>query len=122
MNDVIAAILISIGLLFDLFGVIGLIRMPDVYCRLQAATKCTTLGTCSILLGVFVQSGTAPTGIRALLCIFFIMLTAPTAAHALSRAAHKFGVPIDKHAVVDRYEDEVDHHEKADQQEQGEEF
>ena len=120
MNDLIAAILISIGLLFDLFGVIGLIRMPDVYCRLQAATKCTTLGTCSILLGVLVQSGTAPAAIRALVCIFFIMLTTPTAAHALARAAHKFGIPVDKHAVVDRYEDEVDQHDKADRQEEGE--
>ncbi len=45
-------IFISIGVLFNLFGCIGLIRLPDVYNRLQSATKCVTLGTCSILVGV----------------------------------------------------------------------
>ena len=50
-------ILISIGVLFNIFGCIGLIRLPDMYNRLQAATKCVTLGCCSILLGVLVHYG-----------------------------------------------------------------
>ena len=52
-----STILISIGVLFNLFGCIGLIRLPDVYNRLQSATKCVTLGTCSILAGVAVHFG-----------------------------------------------------------------
>ena len=50
MNDMAAIILISVGVLFNLFGCIGLLRLPDMYNRLQAATKCVTLGCCSILL------------------------------------------------------------------------
>ena len=58
MNNGIAPyILISIGVVFDIVGAIGLIRLPDVYNRLQAATKCVTLGTCLILIGVLVHSG-----------------------------------------------------------------
>ena len=57
MNDMAAVILISIGVLFNVFGCIGLLRLPDVYNRLQAATKCVTLGCCSILIGVMVHFG-----------------------------------------------------------------
>ena len=52
MNEVAGIIFIVIGLLFDLFGCLGLIRLPDIYNRLQASTKCVTLGTCSILFGL----------------------------------------------------------------------
>ena len=53
MNDIGLAsqILIVTGLLFDLVGTIGLVRLPDVYNRIQASTKCVTLGTCFILAG-----------------------------------------------------------------------
>ena len=49
MNEHIGAVLIIIGLIFDFFGCIGLIRFPDVYGRLQASAKCVTLGTCGII-------------------------------------------------------------------------
>ena len=84
MNDMIGKTLITTGLMFDLFGCIGLIRMPDVYNRLQAATKCVTLGTFSIMLGVFAIYGFTAVGIKAILCGIFLLITSPTAAHALS--------------------------------------
>ena len=55
MNDMITVILICTGVLFNIFGCIGLIRLPDVYNRLQSATKCVTLGCCSILLGALIH-------------------------------------------------------------------
>ena len=51
MLETITYWIIGIGLAFDLFGCIGLVRLPDVYNRAQAATKCVTLGTCMILVG-----------------------------------------------------------------------
>ncbi|MCK5224233.1 monovalent cation/H(+) antiporter subunit G, partial [Candidatus Calescamantes bacterium] len=71
MNNIIGYIIIGIGVLFNLFGCIGLLRMPDVYCRLQAATKCVTLGICFVLIGVVVIVGFNPLGVKALICMVF---------------------------------------------------
>ena len=103
MNENIGFVLIAIGILFDLFGCIGLVRLPDVYNRLQAATKCVTLGTCMILIGVLFIMGIGSAGIRALLCAVFILFTSPVAAHALARAAHRSGVKLWENSVVDKY-------------------
>ena len=105
MSDVIAGVLLVVGLAFNLFGCIGLIRLPDVYNRLQAATKCVTLGTCMVLLSVAVYALGAETALSAkcVLCILFIVITAPTAAHALSRGAHAYGVKLWEKSDVDMY-------------------
>lgn len=95
-----------IGLVFNFFGCLGLIRLPDVYNRLQAATKCVTLGTCSILLGALVYSGFNDVGLKSILCIFFIVLTSPTAAHAISRGAHIYGVKLWEKSICDMYEED----------------
>ena len=103
MNETIGSALIVIGLIFDFFGCLGLIRFPDVYTRLQAAAKCVTLGTCGILFGLFLFKGFTAVGIKALLCMAFILLTAPVSAHALARGSYRYGVkPCDK-TVVDHY-------------------
>jgi multicomponent Na+:H+ antiporter subunit G len=103
MINIIGLIFIGIGLTFDVLGCLGLVRLPDVYCRLQAATKCVTLGTCSILFGTFLVVGFTAAGIKSLLCIIFILLTAPVAAHAIARGAHRAGVKLWKGSVVDKY-------------------
>ena len=104
MNEIIGYTFIIIGVIFDFFGCLGLVRLPDVYNRLQAATKCVTLGTCGIMLGVFIISGFTPQGIKALFIIVFLVLTSPTAAHALARGAHIFGVKLWEKSVCDEYE------------------
>ena len=104
MSDYAAIVLISVGVLFDLLGCVGLLRLPDVYTRLQAATKCVTLGTCLILVGVAVWAcgvGKYPTCMKALLCGVFILVTSPAAAHALARGAHRAGIKPNP-SVVDR--------------------
>lgn len=106
MNEIIGYIFIVIGLIFDLFGCIGLIRLPDVYNRLQATTKCVTLGTGSILFGTIIIKGLTATGIKSFLCIVFLLLTAPVAAHALSRGAHASGVKLWGKSVCDKYAEE----------------
>ncbi len=103
MIDIIGLIFISVGLFFDFVGCLGLVRLPDVYNRLQAATKCITLGTCSILFGAFLISGFTATGMKALLCAGFLILTSPVSAHALARAAYKSGVKLWEKSVIDEY-------------------
>jgi len=107
MNELIGYAFIIIGLVFDFFGSLGLIRFPDIYNRLQASTKCVTLGTCSILFGLLLVKGFSAAGIKAVLCIVFLILTSPTAAHALARAAHKSGVKLWEGSVCDKYEEEA---------------
>ncbi|MFH1269996.1 MAG: monovalent cation/H(+) antiporter subunit G [Candidatus Omnitrophota bacterium] len=107
MNETIGMVFIVVGLIFDFFGCLGLIRLPDVYNRLQASTKSVTLGTCGILFGLFLFKGFTALGIKAILCILFIILTAPVSAHALARGAHKSGVKLWEKSVCDKYaEDE----------------
>ena len=103
MNETIGVVFIFVGIVFDFFGCLGLIRLPDVYNRLQASTKCVTLGTASILFGLFLFNGFSAAGIKAILCIVFIILTAPVSAHALSRAAHRSGVKLWDKSVCDKY-------------------
>jgi multicomponent Na+:H+ antiporter subunit G len=106
MSEVVGTIFITIGLAFDIFGCIGLLRLPDVYNRLQATTKCVTLGTCSILIGTFVFKGFCATGVKAILTAIFLILTSPAAAHALARGAHKSGVRLWEKSVCDKYSSE----------------
>ena len=106
MSSTIGIIFISIGLAFDVLGCLGLVRLPDVYNRLQAATKCVTLGTCSILLGTFLIVGPTAAGMKALLCIVFLVLTSPVAAHAIARGAHRAGVKLWEGSVVDKYKED----------------
>ncbi|MFB0526909.1 MAG: monovalent cation/H(+) antiporter subunit G [bacterium] len=106
MIEIIGYIFIAVGLLFDLFGCLGLVRLPDVYNRLQASTKCVTLGTCSILFGLFLFRGFTASGIKALLCIVFLILTAPVSAHAIARGAHISGVKLWDKSVCDKYEED----------------
>lgn len=96
-------VLIFIGVLFDLSGCVGLVRLPDVYNRIQASTKCVVLGTTLILVGALLWLGSPAALTKGLLCILFILVTSSTAAHALSRAAHRSGVELWPGSVVDRY-------------------
>ena len=108
MNAIIGMIFIVAGLIFDFIGCLGLIRLPDVYNRLHDSIKCVTLGTSSILFGLFLYKGFSPAGVKALLCILFLALTAPVSAHVLARSAHKSGVKLCEKSVCDKYEEDKD--------------
>lgn len=107
MNEITGLALVAIGIAFDFLGCLGLVRFPDVYNRLQASAKCVTLGTCGILLGLFVIKGFSPTGVKALLCLGFVILTAPVSAHALARGAYRSGVKPWKGTTLDEYSEEM---------------
>ena len=70
---------------------------------LKAATKCVTLGTCLILIGAAVCAGWGALAFKALICMAFVLVTSPTAAHAIARGAYKSGVRLAEPSVVDHY-------------------
>ena len=108
MTDITGYILIIVGILFNIFGCIGLVRFPDVYNRLQASTKCVTLGTILLLIGVAVVDGSGPLSAKALICAVFVLLTSPTAAHAIAKGAYASGVRLWENSVVDKYAEQID--------------
>lgn len=103
MSDIIGYLMIAVGILFNIFGCVGLVRFPDVYNRLQAATKCVTLGTVLLLIGVALVSGVGPTAAKAIICAVFVLVTSPTAAHAIAKGAYASGVALWEKTVVDKY-------------------
>jgi multicomponent Na+:H+ antiporter subunit G len=105
MNEIISTVIIGIGVAFDFFGCLGLLRLPDVYNRLQAATKSVTLGTWSILLGILIRYGFIGVGVKALLCIPLLFFASTVAAHALMRGSYIFGIKLWDKSVVDDYKD-----------------
>ncbi|MHC4561390.1 MAG: monovalent cation/H(+) antiporter subunit G [Planctomycetota bacterium] len=111
MLEQIAMWIMGVGLAFDLFGCIGLVRLPDVYNRAQAATKCVTLGTCMILLGVALRAFGTPDGamaVKSLLCAAFVLLTSPVAAHAVCRGAYLSGVKLWEGSVEDSFSERAE--------------
>lgn len=107
--DIIIYIFLIIGVFFSFLAGFGLLRFPDVYTRLHAGTKCTTFGSIFITGSVIILGlkmwylGSADGSVLAIHtagALIAILLTNPTGAHAIARAAHKSGIkPVG--AVVD---------------------
>ncbi|RKD24499.1 Na+/H+ antiporter subunit G [Ammoniphilus oxalaticus] len=99
----IVALLLLIGAALCLLSTLGLLRLPDVYNRSHAASKAATLGTMSVLFGVFIYYW-AVDGVlsaKVLLGILFIFVTLPIGGHLVSRAAYYTGVPLWEGTVED---------------------
>jgi len=94
----------DLGSIFLFLGSLGIYRMPDVYNRMQTATKATTLGALSVLIGIgLIDLWWLP---KSLIIAIFIVITAPIGASALARASYKHGVKLWKGSVVDKYKEE----------------
>jgi len=96
-----APILLVLGTLFMLLAAIGLLRLPDVYLRMSAASKASTLGASLALLGAAVHFGSLAVAGRAVAIVAFLFLTAPVAAQVIGRAAHRRGSPLCPGTIVD---------------------
>ncbi|MFB6081217.1 MAG: monovalent cation/H(+) antiporter subunit G [Halanaeroarchaeum sp.] len=92
LQELTVVALLVVGSFFLTVGTIGLIRLPDVYNRMHATSKATTLGAASIFLAGTVYFGPTGRGLSSLIGIAFLFLTAPTGAHMISRSAQKMGV------------------------------
>lgn len=87
----IAAALVVVGAGFSLIAAIGVLRLPDLYTRLHAASKAGAIGAGMIFLAVAVASLDGAVILRALLGIAFLLLSTPVSAHLLARAAFRSG-------------------------------
>jgi multicomponent Na+:H+ antiporter subunit G len=85
--DVASWILLVAGGLFCIVGAVGLLRMPDFYTRVHAASVTDTLGAGLILLGLILQAGWTPVAAKLVMIGLLIFFTSPAATHALARAA-----------------------------------
>ena len=87
-TDIIILALLVIGTFFMLVGSIGILRLPDLYTRIHALTKCATLGMAGLLLAAVFSLQTLDVTIKVVLAIAFHFLTSPVGAHMITRAAY----------------------------------
>ena len=99
---VIVAVLATIGFGFSLSGALGILRMPDLYNRIQCSSKTVTMGALPALVALVVGEGVvSPYAARALIVAFLLLVVNPAASHALARSAYRAGVPMWPGAVRD---------------------
>lgn len=99
----VADLIILIGALFALLGALGVLRFPDVYTRLHAASKAGPLGVGLILVGAGLHSGEPLIVLRVVLGLLFLILVSPIAAHLLSRAALRSGLPPSTSSSINEF-------------------
>lgn len=90
--DILSWVLIALGSFFVVVGSIGLIRMPDVYTRLHAASVIDTVGAGGLLLGMCLQAGFTLITVKLLILLLLFMFTGPVASHAVAQAARHDGI------------------------------
>lgn len=100
-------LLLLFGAFLMLLTGLGLVRMPDVFTRMHAATKSASLGVALLLLAAAIVFGEVAVVTKALVTIAFIFLTAPVAAHLLGRAAYARRTPLWEHSVMDEGRDQI---------------
>ena len=100
-------ILLAVGFVFALAGTKGILQMPDTFCRMQASTCITTLGTAGVILGgalyAFFVMGSASAGVKVLFIGLLIITINPIGSHAIAKGAYKNGVRPDKEMEIDDY-------------------
>lgn len=101
MIDFLTAILWIAGSAFALLAAVGVLRLPDVFTRMQASTKASTLGLGCLLIGAALQLGDFASLIRVVSIGAFVLLTTPVAGHVIARASYLADVPLWKGTVLD---------------------
>ena len=100
-------ILLAVGFVFALAGTKGILQMPDTFCRMQASTCITTLGTAGVILGgalyAFFVMGSVSAGVKVLFIGLLIITVNPIGSHAIAKGAYKNGVRPDKEMEIDDY-------------------
>ncbi|HHB79421.1 MAG TPA: monovalent cation/H(+) antiporter subunit G [Saprospiraceae bacterium] len=105
--EIIGSFLVIVGSIFLFLGALGIYRMPDLYSRLQAGTKATTLGAMSVILGVGFWE--PDWFLKLLVLVVFIGYSNPLSSHAMARAMFKKKIfPWTKEGGVDAYKEVIE--------------
>ena len=94
IREILVSLFLLMGGILSLIAVAGVLRMPDIFTRMHAATKVGTVGVSSITIGLMIHFGSITVISRGILVIAFFLLTAPVAAHMIARAAYRSGVSL----------------------------
>ena len=108
MIEIFSGIIILLGAFFILISAIGLLRMPDLFTRMSATTKASTLGVGLALIGTAIFWQDVGISARVIIIISFLFLTAPVAAHIIGRAAYFDKVPLWDKTKVDELKGKYD--------------
>lgn len=100
-----SGILLVAGAAFGLLAAVGVLRLPDLYSRMHAASKAGIVGTGLIFVGIAVVSLDGAIILRAAIGILFLVLTTPVSAHLLARAAYFVGYRPSELTVLNEMED-----------------
>ncbi|WP_160010213.1 monovalent cation/H(+) antiporter subunit G [Rhizobium sp. 18055] len=106
MSELVGSIVILLGAFFLFSAGVGLLRMPDVFTRIQAGTKASTLGNILVLAGLGIYH--PDWSLKLLIIAYFVLLTNPLSSHALSRAAHAIRSPMARTTIIDALRDADD--------------
>ena len=102
----VASLSLVVGGLFSVLAAVGVLRLPDLYTRMHAASKAGVVGAGLVLIAVALVSLDAAVALRAVLGIVFLLLTTPVSAHLLARAAYNSGIrPIGDTNISDTESD-----------------
>ncbi|WP_276300097.1 monovalent cation/H(+) antiporter subunit G [Halorussus lipolyticus] len=90
-REILVALLAGASVFFTGLAVVGLLRLPDVFARAHAASKADTLGALSAFAGVGVAFGVDSATLKVAMLFVFVLVTTPTATHAVVRTAYRDG-------------------------------
>jgi len=106
--SIITTTLAIAGTAFLVLASVGILRLPDLYCRASATTKAATLGVGFLLVAAALRFEDAQVTMRAAATVAFLLLTAPVAAHMIARAAYFRGVGLWDGTVKDELKAEAE--------------
>ena len=102
MLRIIIDVLIAVGAFFALAGTLGILKMPDTFCRMQASTCITTMGVIGVGLG------SPATAVKVCVIVALVLTTNPVGAHAIAKGAYQAGIRPEKKMEIDDYRRDFD--------------
>ena len=105
-------ILIALDLIFALAGVVGMLRMPDTFCRMQSSTNVATFGVLGVIIAGILYSfavlHNGEMGVKLIVLGIFYIVTNPIGGHAIAKGAYRHGVYPEKEMVCDKYGEDME--------------